>query len=148
MYASLRVQQLKNAASCCTGGSARNVAASAREEARRDLVRGDVGANAFEVNADGAPTREREERKTVRVGEVEMKRVGVGDECGFAVRAVCEAQRRWFVVEVACENDTQRAARDDEVIAVRREVETCGALLLVNAKEAMQFRDARIAHRE
>ena len=33
---------------------------------------GKVGTHVFEVNANGAPAREREERKAVRVGEVEL----------------------------------------------------------------------------
>jgi len=93
-----------------------------REESIRNPFIGQIGADAFDVDADIGPARDRKERKAIGVRQVEpdleAAAAALPHKKRLALGTVPEAHLAGVPTEVAAENDPQQRTGHDEVLLV------------------------------
>ena len=107
-----------------------------REEVVGDFHRGEVWADALEVNANVGGVGEGHEGGTVGVREIEAdRRRGSGGKVRFAVRAGAEAKGGGIERGVVAEKAAENGARGDEGVTSVRHEKFLGAGYFVGGEE-------------
>ena len=113
-----------------------------------NLLLGDFGPDAFDINTHLATARDRIQGQAVRVGNVEAQgpSAGVSGKRRFAMRAVDKAQMRRVLSQVAPQKHPEQPARHHKVRTVfRKDIALC-PLALIGRQYVPQALHLRLRH--